>query len=1075
MKLILRVLAILFISLFSQGILMAKPFTNIVVDQNSTQLFPQYSSIYSLSSSLNLGADLRGLRLSSCENLIETYLPIVGRPRRSSRLADFGLHISYPIAPQDTLPQITGKVVDAESGEPLIGVNILIPGTSTGTVTDYDGTYNLVLGQKNSTLEFSYTGYFTQEILVDTLSNNQTIGLQVDLSKVLETSAISCFFPPAIIAANKPNVQQLSQLHLPHPNLLLRGQLPGLIVSQAGNDPWGVPVMRHQGIHTLSQNASPLWVVDGMPEVDPLLFSTQSVKKIEVARRPVDMVQFGMQAGAGTINQTTKQYAYDQLEINYQGQVSYERPINLPQVADAEAFRLDPGGVADIGFSTNWLDEITRDAWSTQHQLSIGSRKDNSIWRTEGSYQNVQGAGQNSAWQQYNGRFFWQKDAWKDRLQLSLQAAGYKRWGTMDYPTTFFFATKFNPTAPIRFDGPPSYQLIEPLYETSSLLLRNFFEIAPSLDYFNPVAIQNTSALFQQNASRLVQAKVKWQILDQLNWQVAAAYQANDREWGEENRTYALFRGNALTTMPGAAQRREFQNRQEWLNTSLNFDKKIPNGRWKMLAAYQFQRFNQEERFSSTQGFSNDDFTYRNFEAFLSPQSVLFQDIQGETHRLIGFQFKNELDWKLLKWRTTYLHQGSTLLGTNKRWMPQFGSDLELDLNALFQQHGDINTTLHLGYAQLGNLPINKSFAQGQPSENPGIFFNDNPDLSAEVRQLGQMGISWERYNWFVGIDYYGSRTNDPIVSILRDDLPGPFNIFGVNLNQIALRNRSWEFNAGIRVHYGVEWNSRLSWAFTRTNIVDTGEDGPVGFFDINDQHPTNASGALGFNWPLGVGLIEIDAPFGQMIGLQFDRAGSLASGIPTHNANFVGDGLPNPDPSFGIIGNALPKHTFAWHNSLAWNNWQLEWLIRGELGHDLANLRRAELDPLIDNDIFFLTAQNYMPTAFDLPGVKGLPVFSDRYVESGNYLSLDYVSISHRFYLGKDCNLNVYLSGQNLWLLTAYTGVDPSPRFVDEGPERNGTLPNLSSDVGQLAPGIDRRYFYPRTQTFTLGVRLTI
>jgi iron complex outermembrane receptor protein len=113
------------------------------------------------------------------------------------------------------------------------------------------------------------------------------------------------------------------------------------------------------------------------------------------------------------------------------------------------------------------------------------------------------------------------------------------------------------------------------------------------------------------------------------------------------------------------------------------------------------------------------------------------------------------------------------------------------------------------------------------------------------------------------------------------------------------------------------------------------------------------------------------------------------------------------------------------------------------------------------------------MSTAFDLPdNVSGFATFSDRYIESGNYLSLDYLSISRVLYLPNQQSLSISLTGQNLLLWTNYTGIDPSPRYIDEGPEIAGVLPTLRERDGQLAPGIDRRYFYPRSKALTLGLK---
>lgn len=974
---------------------------------------------------------------------------------------------------QDTIPKIvvTGAVKSASTGDLLIGVTILIKDTRTGTVTDIDGTFELAIKELD-TLIFSYTGFETQQQVVFPGQKR----IEVLMEDAPEWLGCGIFIPTLFKKerSGKLDFITLPPLHFTHPYQLLRGQFPGLVVSQAGSDPWAVSVLRQQGVPSLTQNAAPLWVVDGMPGMEPLLLDQQSIASIKLLRRPVDLVRYGLQSGAGILEVETTDVVSKKLSVIYQGQLTIERPAYLPEVATAEEYRQYPGGISDLGYGTDWLEEVTRTALSHGHQLAVSGRDGATIWQVEGSLRDVQGVGQNSEWRQYTGRAQLQQSFWRERLVIKAQVAGQQRQGERDYQQTFFQATKYNPTAPVSFTASPTNPLLNSFYNISTTRLRNYFEVVPSSDFYNPVAIQAGSKLLEERSTRWLRAEANLQISDPLRLQLAVGQQANDRRSGEENRTYAFFRGNGHTTQPGRAERTSSEQRQEWLQTRLNWEHDFSNGLLELEGNYGFQRLAREDDRAEGFNFGNDDFRYDNFEKFLTDLSFLQQSRYDERTRLIDFGLEGKLRWRWLEWEVAAKYQGATNLGAAERWHPVGGTHLELGLNEIFNINGRTGWKAHGGYAQVGQLPRDLTYARGQYDPSREDFVNANTLLKPERRRIVNAGVSWYDYQGFFGsIDYFASKTKDPIVKLEREDLPVALNEFGVNLSQAALRNRSWETAIGWQKGRRWQWTTTLRWAHMKTQLVRTGESGPDRFFDANGQHVTARSGAGGFIWRRGIGLVELDAPFGQMIGRQFDRETTLATGEISLFDAFQGKALPAPDGDYGVIGNGLPTNTYSWSNTLSHQGWQLEVLLRGELGHDLAHLRRGELETFIDQEGLFPQSRNYLSTEYDLPNnVSGFATFSDRYVESGNYLSVDYLSVSRVLYLPKQQSLSITLTGQNLLLWTNYTGVDPSPRYVDEGPEIAGALPTLRERDGQLASGIDRRYFYPRSRALTLGLK---
>lgn len=885
---------------------------------------------------------------------------------------------------------------------------------------------------------------------------------------------LSAYALPVQVIAPRP----LSKESLPgfyaHPLLALRGRLAGLMVSQSGHDPWAIPDVRAGGVHTFLQEPGPLLVVDGVPQVAPLLFDGAILSQYQVLDRPVDLAVYGMQGGTGVLEGKTDKKQNIGFSLRFVSQLNHASPNRLPQVATSEEYRQRWGDRTDFGFDTDWLQEVTRNSVSQAHQLQVGKSATFSNWRTDLSYQNVNGVGQNSRWEQYTARFWGEQLLFSEKLRLQMNAAASLREGERDYLHTFFYATKFNPTAPTQFFEQPqeSESLLQSLYTTSNVFLRNYFEVFPAADLFNPVAIQAGNELSSIFANRFLQGRVRWQLFPFLQVDANVAWQANDVEEGERNALFARFRGNATSGQPGGAGQLVDEQRQEFVRAGLTYNQQWKHVQIEAKGHYNFQRYRIDRQESRGQGFASDDFTPGNFEGLLASFGTLTQSTYQETHRLIGFVGETSLAYKdWLNWRNSYHYQGATRLGRQNRWAPFWGTDLEIELWRMTKTPANYKLWLHAGYGTSGNIPTTKRYASGQYDSSRDLYVNVNEDLAHAQRRTAQLGLRWHSFRFFGEIRYTDSETDNLLIELARTDILPPLNTIGVNLPQATLRNRTWLLDVGwmpTPMGNNIQWQMQWQWAYMRTRTLSTDAFGPSGFFDDNGIFTADGSGPGGITWPRGIGLIALDAPYGQLIGRQLNLQQTKEEGRFIVSPVFVGDALPGTDPSFGVIGQGLPKHSISWRNKLTLEDWSLDVMLRADLGHDLAHLRRGELEYAIDQNTLFPASRNYLSTKYDLDGVRGFATFTNYYVENADYLSFDYISLSYRFAVGYRHHVTCSLTAQNIALLTGYTGVDPSPRYTDPGPERSGSLPGLGR-ASQLAPGIDRRYFYPRSEIYSV------
>ncbi|MCB0638028.1 MAG: hypothetical protein KDC54_15470, partial [Lewinella sp.] len=221
--------------------------------------------------------------------------------------------------------------------------------------------------------------------------------------------------------------------------------------------------------------------------------------------------------------------------------------------------------------------------------------------------------------------------------------------------------------------------------------------------------------------------------------------------------------------------------------------------------------------------------------------------------------------------------------------------------------------------------------------------------------------------------------------------------------------------------------------------------------------------------------LVREGEEIGQIWGPVF--AGVGENGAPTF-VDLNGDGQVlaqqnsalDPNADFQTLGNGIPDLEFGWSNQLTFGDWSVNAFFRGAIGHSLVNTFRAFYEPVISTQ----SSYNYVNTDLRVDGLTSAQ-FSSLYVEKADYFKLDNLTIARRFGFGSDSairGMTVSLTGQNLIVLTKYTGTDPEPSLVDYGSSDNGGVVDFSApDV--LSPGIDRRYNYFASRTFTLGVNL--
>jgi TonB-linked SusC/RagA family outer membrane protein len=305
---------------------------------------------------------------------------------------------------------VSGKVTDMESGEALVGVNVFIKGTQTGTITDINGEYSLP-AESNDVLVFSYVGYVPEEVAVGN-QTNINIGMALDLKTLGEVVVIgygSIEEKDLTSAISTVDSEIITKTPTAQPMQALQGRVPGLQIVSNGA-PGGDPTVRIRGIGSFEDSGDPLYVVDGMFFDDIDFLNPSDIKTISVLKDASASAIYGVRAANGVILIETKSGSYNQkAEIVYDGYFGIQNPQNVLKMANTEQFVQyinEVGDPADLSFideamqrygrsrvnpdlpaiNTDWYAEIMSPAPIQNHSLSFNGGNENTRYSIGGSF-----------------------------------------------------------------------------------------------------------------------------------------------------------------------------------------------------------------------------------------------------------------------------------------------------------------------------------------------------------------------------------------------------------------------------------------------------------------------------------------------------------------------------------------------------------------------------------------------------------------------------------------------------------------------------------------------------------------
>ncbi|MEM9544401.1 MAG: SusC/RagA family TonB-linked outer membrane protein [Bacteroidota bacterium] len=956
---------------------------------------------------------------------------------------------------------ITGVITDAETNEGLIGANVIIKDSGTGTITDLDGSFTLEVPEGTETLVISYTGYIDQEIV---LGADNTVNVALAPGALLDEVVVIGYGTQTkkevtgavtSISAKDFNVRNITS-----PAQFLQGKVAGLTISKANGDPNGQIGIRLRGLSTIGAQTEPLYIIDGVLGASISSIDPADIETMDVLKDGSAAAIYGSRGSSGVILITTKKGERGTAKVNYNGFISTENIARSPQIASREEF-LSAGGI-DAGGDTDWYDAISQTGFAQSHNLSLSGGTEATRYRASFNYRENQGVVKNTGFDQLNGSISINQRALDDKLNVSLNYTNTTRKSDFGFSEAFRYATVANPTSNI-FNDDGTYN--EP----------------GGFDNFNPVAMVEQNINDGERTESILNASVSYNILPALKITGNFAQQNTERIFGEYYPRNSLYRGGIARQ--GVAFRSNENDKNDLYEGLLQYTGEAGKIEYVLFGGVSTQSFNFLGHGLTAGGFLNDLNTYNQIGTAaellqgLAVYGTNASGYQGSYNR--GYDIQAQFARATINVDDTYFfmasvrREGSDLLGPDNTYGVFPAASAGVDISKLANISGVDNLKVRLGYGQTGNLPGIIFLPYSIFGQGPQFFYNGEFVPSYGPINNANPNLKWERKSEInFGVDFV----------VMNGDLDGTLDIFSRNTDDLILPGQvpvppnfaplTWG-NIAAFTTTGVElalnykaikgenfsWSPSLIFTSYRSKLDTYIDDRPREFrtnLGAPGQNITDAG--------VGLHLIEEGEVLGQITAPVFEGVSDDGAFI---FADQNDDGEINAD-DWIVVGNGLPDFELSLNNDFTIGRWDLNLFFRGAFGHSLVNTYRAFYETTPD-----IIAANFIQTDKATAGVKTAS-YNSTHVEDASFVKLDNASLGYTFdKLGAFTNARVYIAGQNLLVFTGYTGVDPEPILSDPGSVDNGGRQSTFALSDPLAPGVDRRNNYFSTRTITFGVNL--
>ena len=964
---------------------------------------------------------------------------------------------------QNKSMQITGTVTD-ENGEPVIGATIQVKGSSSGVITDIDGRYTIVVPNENSILVVSFIGYESQEIKV-----NGRKGINVQLrenvqsldevtvvaygvqKKATLTGAISSVGTDALLKSPSASVANS-----------LAGQLPGVSSMQPSGQPGADDAKIFvRGVGSLTESgAAPLILVDGVErsffQMDP-----NEIESINVLKDASATAVFGVRGANGVILITTKNGQREsRTAANYSGYMSLSKFGKTLDFYGAEEIRQGLTNYADKGYDTDWLDAVSRTAFTHNHNFNISGGSKNTTYSADFTYRKEEGVLLETYNEEMRMRFDVSHWMLNDMLKVNFNMVKtFHKNGPIDAAGLGIYrqAIMRNPTEPIwNEDG-------------------TFYENFAVNYYYNPVGIiREQDGKYNSENTRMT-GNITFEPIK--NWQTNLML--SRRVTSDHNRGYytSEYFSQKSENHTGYAYHSQNEYTTDNLEVTSKYNHTWNKHRFDALVGYNYQ-YNVNEGFGANNyDYPTDFYLWNNLGlgTALKDGKAGMSSYKND-NTLIGFfgrvSYGYDNKYNVL---LSVRREGSSKFGENNKWatFPSVSLGWTISNEKFMEGLTWLNNLkLRAGYGVTGVIVGDSynsltRYEYGSPyfydngvwHQGLSVKSNPNPDLKWETSKEFNIGLDWavldERLSG--SIDVYQKKTSDMLYDFT---VPTPPNLYNKTLaNAGKMRNQGIEIavNAIPVRTKDFEWKTTVTASHNANKLLSLSND----LYETSNQID---HAYLGEPINLSTQRMEVGRSMGQFYGMKSVGVSEnglwLIENAKTGEIEEFTDNMLSNDDYRQYLGNALPKLYLGWNNSFRYKNFDLSFQMTGQFGFKILNEPRAYYE---NNSIAYNRLKSVQKAPYGgqyTLSTAQKQTFVSYYLEDGDFLKMTNITLGYNIPLKSSKfvkNIRAYVSADNLFCITGYDGLDPEMS--------NGDIWSL---------GIDWRDKYPSTRSFTFGLNVS-
>ena len=922
---------------------------------------------------------------------------------------------------------VTGKVADA-TGIGMPGVTVMVVGTSTGTVTDLDGNFQVNVSS-GKVLHFSFIGYVPQDVTItnqatvnivlveelNVLNEVVVIGYGVQKKKDLST-AVSIVDEKAI--RNRPMISAAEAL---------QGKAAGVQVTQPSGKPGVGLSVRVRGATSVLAGNEPLYVVDGVPTTDIQGLNPSDISTMSVLKDASSAAIYGARAANGVVLITTKRGKENMPVVSfntYYGISQLRKPIDVLNTKDYRNLidEIMPGSLDPSATSyTNWSDKVFGTGQSQSYQLSASGGSEKSQYFVSAGYLSDAGIVAPAKFDRYTVR-----------INLDNQLKPWLKMGTSI--NILHLNTKDTPDNASSGRGgvimsalntPPFLQVYKD--DGSGWYDPNPFQ--PSWE--NPIAYMEGAEQEAVDNHLIGNINLEATIIKGLKFSTRLGADYTSHQW---NYYLDPFRTNYGRNQNGIG-RADKQNYSTWLwENLLNYTKTIGKHNISAMVGSNIQRYNYDQSYLEGHDFPEDVSV-----TTLNAANVITGSTNIQHWSLASFFGRGTYDYDGKYYLTMTLREdGSSKLAHSWGTMPSFSAAWRVSGEKFMKELTFIDDLkLRGGWGKTGNqdgLPNHTEYGlvsyyrrtPTNPLSGPSADWVSygNPDLRWETTVQTGLGLDISMFNYRVtlNVDAYNKKTTDVLLNV---QLPNTMHPTTIMTNAGTIQNKGIEFNINtINMDNKVRWSTDFNMSFNRNKVLDLADYGKVYYFghiysNNSDVNIVKEGVALGTFF----GYISdgVDPETGDLIYRDLNENGIFDPGDRTE------------------IGSGQPKFIFGFTNTITYQKFDLNIFFQGSYGNDVFNATRIDLEGMFDSknqSVDVLNRWTQPGDITDVPRAIGGGTVdnvrnSTRFIEDGSYirlkaLTLSYKAIENNPKIKAIKRLSVYVTGQNLLTFTKYSGFDP-------------------------------------------------